>query len=134
MRHIIRILLIAVCVAAQAMAQQVTQPRTITAVIASGASVSTLVVLGGCTPAAILMPSAWTAANVGIQATVDNATYYDVFDQYGSKLGIVAAASRWIVLTPSDTWSFFSLRLTSIDSAGTAVNQAAARTMTVVCR
>jgi len=113
---------------------QVTQPRALTATIAANASVSSAVALGGCTPAGILIPAQWTAAGLAIQASIDDETYANVYDVYGTRVWIPAAASYWIVLEPSDTWGFRHLKVVSTDSAFAAVNQTAARSVAIVCR
>ncbi|MEN6533797.1 MAG: hypothetical protein ABFD89_09060 [Bryobacteraceae bacterium] len=137
MKHLTSLILLLVCAAGLFAQTVVTQPEARTVTIAAGGSVSTVASLAGCTVAGILMPTTaqeWTAANVGIQATIDGTNYYDTWDRYGAKNGIVAAANRWIDLQPSDTWGYFAIKLTSIDSSGNAVAQTAARTLKVICR
>lgn len=118
--------------------QAKTAPVSTTVSIPLNASVmATGVDLQGCTPAAIEMPSAWTAADIAVSAAKSySGTYNTVYDQYGSQLIVSAAASRFIILSPADWWSFRYIKLHSVTvgTPGTPVAQTAARTITIHCR
>ena len=101
--------------------------------IASGESLSTALSVGACTPAAIVMPAVWTAASITVQMSVDSVNFYDLYDEYGTEVTVTAAAARVIRLSAGDWWIVRYLRLRS-GTTGTPVNQAAARTLKVVCR
>jgi hypothetical protein len=79
------------------------------------------------------MPATWTAANLTLQASVDNSTWDNVFDSLGTEVTITAAASRFILLNPAD---FVSVRYLKVRSgtSGTPVNQGGARTITLIVR
>lgn len=50
----------------------------------------------------IEMPSAWTAANLTLQALAVDGTYKDVYDDAGNEVVITAAANRVIVISTAD--------------------------------
>jgi hypothetical protein len=106
---------------------------TQTVTIANGASLSNEVDLETKTLIAIDMPASWTAANLTLQASVDNSTWDNVFDSLGTEVTITAAASRFILLNPAD---FVSVRYLKVRSgtSGTPVNQGGARTITLIVR
>jgi hypothetical protein len=108
-------------------------PTTTTATIDNGASLSGAVNLSGFTLIGIDMPATWTAANLTLQASVDNSTWDNVFDFLGTEVTITAAASRFILLNPAD---FVSVRYLKVRSgtSGTPVNQGGARTITLIVR
>jgi hypothetical protein len=102
--------------------------------IASGASLSGAARLpnGHCL-VGIVMPAAWTAANLTFQASEDGAAYANLYDKNGTEITVTAAASRYIELSPSDWCAVPFLKVRS-GTAASAVNQAAARTITLVTR
>lgn len=110
-----------------------------TATIASGQSLSDIVELrpqgraGACTLATIVMPSAWTSANITFQGSVDGQTFGNVYDDSGAEVTVAAAASRVIVVTASYFWGIRWIRLRS-GTSSVPVNQAAQRTLTLYCR
>jgi hypothetical protein len=103
------------------------------AVIANGASLSGAVALGAGAPVAIATPAAWTAANLTFQGSVDGTTFLNLYDDAGTEVTVTAAVDRYIALSAS---LFAGCRFLKIRSgtAGTPVNQGAARTLTVVTR
>ena len=104
------------------------------ATIANGASLSDAMVLP---PAeylcGIVMPAAWTAANLTFQVSEDGVTYNNLYDQDGNEITATAAASRYIVMTPENFWGQHWIKVRS-GTAGTPVNQGAARTVKLVTR
>jgi hypothetical protein len=88
---------------------------------------------GNCIPVGIQMPAAWTPANLTFLAAASSSTPAALHDQFGTEVTATAAASRYIALDPAQ---FFGIRVLQIRSgiAASAVNQAAARTLRVVCR
>lgn len=107
---------------------------TVTATIAAGSSLSGNVTLPlGYYLAALVMPSAWTAADLTFQVSADNATYADYYDNAGVEVTVPADASRAIMLD-SDTWRAVRfLRLRS-GTSSTPVTQTSSRTITLICR
>ena len=124
------VLLAGICIAGDT-------PQAITVTIAANASVSSTANLGDCVPAAIITPTTaagWTAASIAIKASIDASVFNLAYDEFGSLKSLAAAVDRYIILSPSDTYGFRYIQLVSVDGAGTAVNQTAARALTVVCR
>lgn len=103
------------------------------ATIANGASLSDAVDLGGKLLGGILMPAAWTAANLTFQASADGVTYGNVYDAVGDEYTVTAAASRFIALDPS---MFSGAQYVKVRSgtAGSPVNQGAARVIVLSSR
>jgi hypothetical protein len=85
-------------------------------------------------PCGIAMPSAWTAADLTFQGSGDRgAAYANMYDKDGNELAYGAAASTFIALNPDDFWGVNALKIRS-GTSGSAVNQAAARTITLYTR
>ncbi|MGC8807880.1 MAG: hypothetical protein ACP5QB_10130 [Thiomonas sp.] len=113
--------------------------NTISVTIGSGQSLSPAVELkpqgraGFCTAAALVMPSAWTAADITFQASVDGQTFGDLFDDAGSEVVVKAAAGRVIAMASAYFWGIRWVRIRSGTSAA-PVAQGASRTLTILCR
>lgn len=101
--------------------------------IAASAALSGAANLGGLHAVGILMPSGWTAANLTFQASVDGETYYDVYDKTGAELSVTAGTSRYIQLDLGLFAGFNFLKVRS-GTTGTPVNQASARTVSIIAR
>lgn len=82
---------------------------------------------------AILMPAAWTAANLTIQVSNDGTNYYNVYDAAGLEVVIIPDASRYILIPPSAFICGKFIKLRS-GTAGTPVNQGAERTIQILAR
>lgn len=115
-------------------AAQSPSPESITVTFTGGGSISTVASLQTCTAVGIITDAAWTTASIALTASVDGTNYYTVYDQFGSLVSLAAASSRWIALSPSDTWGFRYIKLASVDGSGNAVAQTATRTLKVICR
>lgn len=102
-------------------------------VIANGESLSGAIGLGNQSPVLLIMPAAWTTADVTLQGSQDGSTYNDIYDRNGNEYTITAAAARLILLDVADIPSVRWLKLRS-GTTGTAVNQGAERTLTLVVR
>lgn len=108
------------------------------ATIGSGQSLSSPVEVrpqgrsGFCTAAILVMPSAWTTADLTFQASVDGQTFGDLYDDTGVEVVVKAAAGRVIVLPAAYFWGLRWLRVRSGTSSA-PVNQAAARQLTILC-
>lgn len=84
----------------------------------------------------IQMPGVWTAAKIGIEASVDGATFQTAKDNAGALLEASAAASIFIAF-PLDSAvfaPFVKVKSTAPAGTGVAEVQAAARTLTLVFR
>ncbi len=103
------------------------------AVIAITTSLSAAVNLAGYALCGIIMPTAWTAANLTFQASHDNTTYNNVYTSNGIEKTVVAAVSEFITIDPIDFIGVEWLKVRS-GTSGTPVNQAAAATLILVLR
>jgi len=125
--------------------------RRVTLTIASGEHVSGVMSVSNVRPRglAVLVPHAWTAADLLIAVSPDNSTWHLLEDRNGGLVrltGINTATpltsvtgvtiSGGVYTLSSDTWAvgtFPFMRFISISVGGTtAVNQGAARSITVV--
>lgn len=106
---------------------------TATATIANGASLSAAVTLAGKGVIRLNMPATWTAANLTFQVSVDNVTYFDLYDKTGTEYTVTAAVSRSIIMPPADFVGMNYLKIRS-GTSGTPVNQGASRDITVITR
>lgn len=104
--------------------------ETRTAVIANGASLSGAVDLGGRKLVAIIMPGTWTAASLTFQGSVDGTNFFNVYDG-ATERALTVAANYYSALAIGDWVGFRWLKIRS-GTAGTPVNQAAERTLTLV--
>ena len=113
---------------------QYNEVATQEATIAASASLSGAIRLpAGHYLAAIVMPAAWTAADLTFQASPAGTTYNNLYDDNGNEVTVTAAASRFILLPPAEWYAMPFLKIRS-GTSGAAVNQAAARTLTLVTR
>ena len=82
----------------------------------------------------IVMPSAWTAANLTFQASYDGGTtWVNVWDATGDEMSVMADANRWIALIPDALSPISFLKIRS-GSSSSAVNQASDRTLNLILR
>ena len=108
------------------------QVVTQTATILSGASLSGSIDLGTTRLFAIIMPAAWTTANLTFQVSADGTTYNNLYDDTGTEVTVTAAASQYIVI--SSPAKMLGARWFKVRSGTntSAVNQAADRVVTIV--
>ncbi|MBZ5621452.1 MAG: hypothetical protein LAQ69_22410 [Acidobacteriia bacterium] len=104
--------------------------------IGSGTAESGAVFTQGMVLVGVIMPAVWTAANLGIKAGLAAGSLQAAYDNAGGLLQAVVAASAFVAL-PSDSTVFAPwISVTSIntDKSGSAVNQGAARSITLLFR
>lgn len=101
--------------------------------IASGEALSAILNTANIAVGAILLPATWTAANLTVQGSIDGTNFFNVYDQFGGEVTITASASAIAQMGMADLWTIQYLRFRS-GTAGTPVNQAGARILTVLCR
>lgn len=106
----------------------------IDAVIASGASESAIVDLGGLHLAAIIMPAAWTAASVTILTSYDGVNFLPAYDATGTEIALTVAASRLVVLDFDKTIALGNHIKLRSGTAGAPVNQGSDRTLSLIPR
>lgn len=101
--------------------------------IALGAALSTQIDLGTARLARIVVPAGWDAADLTVRSSPDGVAnnYFDLYDSFGTEYTIKAAASRSILVPLADFISIRYLQLRS-GKAAAAVNQTAARTLTLI--
>lgn len=85
--------------------------------------------------AGLIMPAAWTTADITFLASFDGGdNFHNVFDAGGNEYKVIGpAASRFIIL---DTYAFFTMSMMKIRSgtASASVPQGAERVITAVLR
>lgn len=112
-----------------------TPPRQVTsATIANGASLSGAVDLRPYgSPARLVIPAAWTTANITVQTSYDGVNFNDLYDSLGTEYTVtVGGASRSVMLPLADFIGVEWIKLRS-GTTGTPVAQGAARTINIVC-
>jgi hypothetical protein len=107
---------------------------TLTATITNGQSLSGGLNLGGLRLFGIVMPAAWTAANLTFLISPDGGVSWNsLFDSNGVELTAAAAASRCITLDPAMLPAAQWLQIRSGTST-TPVTQGADRVLTLILR
>jgi len=89
--------------------------------------------LSGFRLVGIVMPAAWTTANLTFQVSHDNVSFNNLYDRSGTEYVVAAAASRAIIIPPLDFYPFTYLKVRS-GTSGTPVAQDAARTITLLLK
>lgn len=102
-----------------------------TATIANGASLSDAVALGNGRVCGIQMPSAWTAAGLTFQGSVDGgSTYQNIYDGATERLITSAAAVASVTLSlDGRDWAAFTHIKIRSGTSGTPVNQGGSRAL-----
>lgn len=99
--------------------------ETATATIASGQSLSDVIDLSGRNLTGILLPAAWTAADLTFSVSIDGVTYADLYDETG-EYALVVGASVFSGINIAPLMGFRYLKVRSGTSAS-PVNQTADR-------
>ncbi len=109
------------------------QIATITATIASGASLSDAADLGTGRLVGLIMPAGWTTASLTFQGSADGSTYFDLYDDATERAisSSSVVASRFLAMPVADWLMVRAIKLRS-GSAATPVNQSAERAITLV--
>lgn len=105
--------------------------------IANGASKSEYIATQGMALVGIMMPAAWTAADIGYEASWDKDKFNPVYGNGGIASTTVATASTYIAFPQSDAAFIPYLKLTSVAAGGgsvTPANQGAERTIYLLFR
>jgi hypothetical protein len=106
--------------------------NTETVTILSGASLSDALNIASRNFFAVIMPAAWTTANLTFQGSYDGTTYYNLYDEAGNEVTFTAAASRYILIsTPAKFLGLKKLKVRS-GTSGSAVNQGADRAIQII--
>ena len=109
---------------------------TVSATIAESGSLSAEVDIGSSKVlCGIIMPAAWTAAGMTFQAAAaTGGTFYNLYDAYGTEKALTVAAERYIPIDDPAFWLGVRYLKVRSGTAASAVNQAAARTITLVTK
>ena len=105
----------------------------LTATLANAASLSDAIDLNGTTMVGYIIPAAWTAADITFQVSVDGTNFNNLYNQFGNEVKHIVAASRFIVLTPSDMAGVRYIKFRSGTNI-TPVAQGAQRLINLVTR
>jgi hypothetical protein len=104
----------------------------LTATIAESASLSDAVYLGeSLSPFAIKMPAAWDAAAITLQTSLDGSAWSNVYIAGGTEYSVTVAAANWVMLDPTYLKGLGSYIKVRSGTAGSPVNQTAARSIGV---
>lgn len=111
-------------------------PRSLTLTIASGASVSSSFSMANIAAGGVLIPDTWTAASLAVQGSINGTDFFDLRDQYGTLISIVATAGDASMFSMAEPWPVPYIRFVSVSTAdaSAAANQAGARTLIVLAR
>lgn len=110
--------------------------------IPNGTALSSEAVVGARTVVGIIMPAAWTAADLSVQVLVDETgttgvsptrTYAEAVDTGGTNLAVTGPAAGEYVVLPVTAWAGLGRIRIRSGTAGAPVNQAADRTLRLVC-
>lgn len=109
--------------------------KTLTATIASAASLSNAVCLGDGMLCGILMSASWTAASLTFQVSEDGTTWKDLYDEAGSEIALAptSPAGKRLAVGPDSFAGVIFLKVRS-GTTGSPVAQAAERTLTLIAR
>jgi hypothetical protein len=110
-------------------------PTQLTATIPTGATgLSAAVDLAGKTLLGYIMPATWIAAGLTFQTSPDGVVAYnDFYDNTGTEISHVVAASRFVRVNPADWVGVRFLKVRS-GTAAVPVNQTASRDIILVTK
>lgn len=100
------------------MASVVNNKLNLTATIANGASLSDSLDLNERTIVGLLMPAAWTAADITFSVSWDNTTFYDLTEADGTEHTFTVTVDQHIIADPVN---FAGVRYLKVRSGTSAV-------------
>jgi hypothetical protein len=104
---------------------------SVSTTIARGTSISAYVVCGGLHLSGIIMPSAWTPADITFQGSIDGENYYNIYDAAGNEYDILVDAGRYILLDVQAFRTPLYLKIRS-GTASVSVTQSDDRVITLL--
>jgi hypothetical protein len=109
-------------------------PVVMTTTIANGQSLSPVVDLGRTVLGGIILPASgsWDAANITFQASADGTSLFDLYDGTTERVLTTSGVLGKAVALDTSTWLAWRYIKLRSGTAGTPVNQTAARTITIV--
>jgi hypothetical protein len=108
--------------------------KSVLAIVPTGASLAGAVDIGGSALCAIQTPSDIdSATELTFSVSYDGSTYANLYDDGGTEYSVTAAASRSIVLNPTDFWGVRYVKV-RLGDAGSPTTATAARTLTLSLR
>lgn len=102
--------------------------------ISNAVDISKLQLLG----VAVIVPSAWTGADIGFEVSVDGSVWVPLYDDTGARVKIsgVATNTSRVYIAPAEVWAagaFPYLRLVSLNtSTGANINQGGVRSLMLI--
>ncbi len=93
--------------------------------IANGESLSSAINLGGMFPAKIAVPAEFDGTAMTFQGSVDDATFYNLYDTTGTEVSYTVAASRLVTPVMGDFYGLSSIKIRA-GTSGAATNQTGA--------
>lgn len=106
----------------------------LTTIIADGASLSSAVTLNNRPLLSITVPSGWDDANMTFQVSFDGITYYELVDEDGAAVTLIAAASKIVRTTNLDQWAGYEYLKIRSGTFDTPVTQSGAVTLSLKVR
>ena len=106
------------------------QVSSMVATIATGTSISNDLDFGNTKLVRIVIPSAWTTADITFLTSIDGLTWDSLYDKEGVEYNVKAGASRSIIISRNDMLSIRYLRIRS-GTLALPVNQVATRSLTL---
>lgn len=102
--------------------------------IVAGTSLSPSIPVSRANVIALIMPSAWTAASVTFQGSIDGDNFFDIFDQAGNEITVPVAANRYVGGLDALGFGCFNYFKIRSGTASVPVNQVENRGIRVVLR
>ena len=103
-----------------------------TATIADTASLSAAVILDGKMPCGFYIPASFEGGNLQFQASHDGETFFDVYDEDGEKVQLVAASSTFVQISNPVGWlGTYAMKIRSVTSGGDAQAQTSAAAIVI---
>jgi len=101
--------------------------------IANGASLSGAIDLGVGRLFGIAMdPTAWTAAALTFQVSVDGVNYFNLFDNTGTEINWTVLAQQFITAASPVEWQGIRWLKVRSGTSAAPINQGAARSLTII--
>jgi hypothetical protein len=100
--------------------------------ILSGASITSSIKLGNRIPVGIIIPAAWTAADLTFQTSWDDTTFYDVYGVEGTEIGLDTVAGGLCSIDYANLFGIGPYLKIRSGPTALAVNQGADRVLILI--